>query len=327
MKASQRQIEWIVGLFMFLILGALAYFTIILSYDNIFTKSYELRVMFRDVTGLIRGDKVYVHGVDVGRVKELTIGRDGVLAELTLKYDLELREDYDISVKSASVLGGKYIAIDQGSETLPRIPSDQVLIGRSPVDFITEASDAVVAVRTALEEGGILKNIEVAMANVRSITDDLEQGKGTLGRLLKDEELYENISGVAASLRVITERIERGEGAIGKLMSEDEVYDNVKAITADFAELSGRLVRGEGTLGKLLAEDDTLYQDLSGAIASLRDVMATVAEGEGTLGKLVKDDEVYEQLKNALIEVRAMIDDLRETSPFTTFGTLFFGAF
>ena len=93
------------------------------------------------------------------------------------------------------------------------------------------------------------------------------------------------------------------------------------------AEISGRLARGEGTMGRLLSEDDQLYENLSAAVASMRTVLGSVESGEGTLGRLISDDEVYEQLKNALVEVRAMIDDLRETSPFTTFGTLFFGAF
>jgi phospholipid/cholesterol/gamma-HCH transport system substrate-binding protein len=183
MKASQRQVEWIVGLFMFIILGALAYFTILLSYDNIFTKSYQLQVQFHDVTGLIRGDKVYVHGVDVGRVTELSISREGVLVDLSLKFELELREDYEISVQSASVLGGKYISIHQGSEHLPAVRTDQLLVGKSPVDFITEASDAIVAVRRALEEGGILKNLEETMINIQKLSAGLERGEGTLGQV------------------------------------------------------------------------------------------------------------------------------------------------
>jgi phospholipid/cholesterol/gamma-HCH transport system substrate-binding protein len=319
--------EWMVGMFMFLILGALIYFTMILSYDNLFTKSYALQVQFRDVTGLIRGDTVYVHGVDVGRVRELSITREGVIADLSLKFELELYEDYSISVQSASVLGGKYINIDQGTEERERISADQLLFGRAPVDFITEASDTIVAVREALEEGGILKNISETMANLRGLTHDLEQGQGTLGKLLKDDTLYEEIRAVASNLRAITERIEQGEGTLGKLLSEDEVYDNLKAISSDFAEISGRLARGEGTMGRLLSEDEQLFDDLSEAVGSMKTILATVESGEGTLGKLVSDDEVYDQLKNALIEVRAMIDDLRETSPFTTFGTLFFGAF
>lgn len=122
-RAKQAKLELMVGLFMFLILSALAYFTIILSFDNIFTKTYQIRVKFADVTGLITGDKVYVQGVDVGRVSVMTIERDGVVVELTLKYRLDLREDYEISVESSSVLGGSMLRSNRVRRPNPRFPA------------------------------------------------------------------------------------------------------------------------------------------------------------------------------------------------------------
>ena len=66
-------------------------------------------------------------------------------------------------------------------------------------------------------------------------------------------------------------------------------------------------------MGKLLSEDDTLYEDLSDAVASLKKVTDDISKGEGTLGKLVMDDELYQEAKLLLQEIRAAVDDLRET--------------
>jgi len=55
--------------------------------------------------------------------------------------------------------------------------------------------------------------------------------------------------------------------------------------------------------------------------------MAKVRDGEGTLGRLINDDALYEEIMKALAEVRAMIDDIRETSPVATMTSIFFGAF
>ncbi len=330
MSSSRKRligIELIVGSFMFLILCALGFVTIILSYDNVFTKSYEMTVLFQDVTGLIRGDKVYVQGVDVGRVKDMLITKDGVEVDLTLKYEVRLREDYSIRVEPSSVLGGRFVAIKEGSDDAPLLPSEATIVGDPPIDIIAEASAAIKEIRSALEEGGILGNLEATMANVRELSDKLKNGEGTLGKLLTDDTLYEDVEKMASNLRSISDRLEKGEGSLGKLMNDDEVYDNIAAISADLKEVSGRLARGEGTIGKLFAPDDTLYKDLSEAVASMNKVMGSISSGEGTLGKLVNDDELYEELKNALVEVRAMLDDLRETSPFTSLTSIFFGAF
>jgi len=290
---NQSLTELTVGFFVFAILGALILFTIILSYDNIFTKSYGMDVKFDNVTGLIRGDKVYVQGVDVGRVNELSIQPDGVLVNLTLKYDVRLRKDYEIMVKPSSVLGGKYVSIHEGSRDAADLEAGAAIVGQAPVDFLEEASEALASIRSVLDEGGAMENLSGTLANLKTITDGLVEGKGT----------------------------------IGKLLVEDQVYTDLKQVAADLKDVSGRLSRGEGTMGKLLSSDDTVYNDLKSTIASINDTMGKVSRGEGTLGKLVNDQALYDEIMKSLAEIRAMFDDLRETSPVTTMTGVFFGSF
>ena len=96
---------------------------------------------------------------------------------------------------------------------------------------------------------------------------------------------------------------------------------------ANLQDVSERLANGEGTLGKLLSEDNKLYQDLTGSMENLRNITGKIGSNEGTLGKLINDDEMYVEAQKLLGELRAAIDDMRETSPVTTFSTIFFGAF
>lgn len=285
-RMQQMSLEVVVGFFLMMILLALGFFTIILSQENIFTKSHSLTVVFDQVTGLIKGDKVYVKGVDVGRVKSLNVQRDGVHATLTLEYPVELHEDYRIAVVPSSVLGGKFVEIHEGTAEKPLLPPDARITGRGPADFIAELTDGVKAVRESLESGGVLGNLEETMANLKELT-----------RKLKD-----------------------GEGTVGRLLTEDSLYTNLLAV-------SERLSNGEGTLGKLLSSDDTLYRDLSDTVSALKETAETINRGEGTLGKLVKEDGVYQQVDGLMGDLRATIDDLRETSPIVSFSSIFFGAF
>lgn len=195
--------EITVGFFVFAILGALILFTIVLSYDNIFTKSYGMQVKFDNVTGLIRGDKVYVQGVDVGRVNNLQIAPDGVMVDLTLKYDVNLREGYLIQVKSSSVLGGKYIEISEGPREAAALASGSEITGRAPVDFLEEASAALASIRSTLDEGGVLGNLEETMANLKVVTERLAKGEGTAGKFFSDDELYNEVMKTLAELRAM----------------------------------------------------------------------------------------------------------------------------
>ncbi len=328
-RLQQTSLEVTVGAFIFMILLALGFFTIVLSRENIFSKSYEMTVRFDDVSGLIKGDKVYVHGVDVGRVKAMTIHDDGIHILLSLRNKIQLHEDYNVSVEPSSILGGRFVDLDPGSNDSPHLTEEKsaLLEGQPPVDLIREATDAVKSVRNSLEGGGVLKNLETTMANLSDISTDLKAGKGTIGKLLEDESVYNELKEVSTNLKELTAKLNKGEGSLGKLLNDDKVYNDVQEITTNLKKVSEDLAQGKGTIGKLISEDDTLYDDLAASAKSIREITSGIDKGEGTLGKLAKDDEVYDQLNKLLTEVRATVDDLRETSPVATFSSVFFGAF
>ena len=326
-KLKQTAMEVTVGTFILMMLLLLGFFTIILSRESIFVKNYQFAVLFDNVTGLITGDKVYVQGVDVGRVKSMTISKEGVNVVLSLRYKPALHDDYKISVESSSILGGKFVAVSEGSDTAALLPDGAALHGRAPVDFIGEMTETIKSVRGSLEEGGVLGNLSVTMTNVADISAKIKNGEGTLGKLVNDEELYNEVKDVAANLKEITAKIEKGDGTIGKLINDDSVYTNVQQIAANLKDVTDRLAQGKGTLGKLMSEDDKLYNDLSDAVASIKSISGGIDKGEGTIGKLARDDELYNELRKMIEEVRAAIDDLRETSPVASFSGIFFGAF
>lgn len=296
MKRSRLQetsMEVTVGAFMFMILLALGFFTIVLSRQNIFSPSYRVDVVFENVKGLREGDNVFVRGVSIGKIKTLQIKPDGVHVSVNLEQPVELHEDYAIEILPSSVLGGRYLNIYEGSHGVPEVPKGAVIKGLTPVDLIDEATKVAQTIKKALDEGKIVENLKATMAQ----------------------------------LNEITAKMSKGEGTIGKLMMDDTVYNDLQGITANLKDISERAAKGKGTIGKLLSEDDQLYNNLLEASASIKDISASIEKGDGTLGKLVKDDKLYEEAKITLHEIRAAIDDFRESAPITTFSSIFFGAF
>jgi len=140
-------------------------------------------------------------------------------------------------------------------------------------------------------------------------------------------DMLDELATSVAEFKTLMSSVAAGEGVLGKLMTEEDLYDELKQITINFRKVSDRIAAGEGTLGKLLSEDDELYQDLRGAVDGIRKISEQIAGGEGTLGRLVEDDSLYVEAEQLLAELRAAIDDLRETSPVTTFSSVLFGAF
>lgn len=63
------------------------------------------------------------------------------------------------------------------------------------------------------------------------------------------------------TIQDLVARVEQGEGSLGRLLVDDTVADDLEATVANFRAFSEKLNSGEGTLGKLVT-DDSLFVDL-----------------------------------------------------------------
>ena len=117
-----------------------------------------------------------------------------------------------------------------------RIVSDSVVQGRGTVGklimddaFYLAAYSAVTNLETAT---GDIKNLtgqaDGMITQVRTIIDGINSGKGTLGKLTKDEALYLETTSAMANLREVLQKLNRGDGTIGKLINDDSFLKNAK---------------------------------------------------------------------------------------------------
>ncbi len=65
--------------------------------------------------------------------------------------------------------------------------------------------------------------------------DDLNAGKGTAGKLLKDEELYQQLNQIAAKLNSAVDKINSGQGTIGQLVVNPQLYESLNGATREAA--------------------------------------------------------------------------------------------
>ena len=72
-RMRELSMEVLVGTFMFVALLSLCVFTIVLSRENVFKKTYPFEVVFADVMGLRDGDNVMIRGMIVGKVKAMIL--------------------------------------------------------------------------------------------------------------------------------------------------------------------------------------------------------------------------------------------------------------
>ncbi len=71
------------------------------------------------------------------------------------------------------------------------------------------------------------KEMDKTFTAMSQITDDINNGRGTVGTLVKDKSLAENLNKTLASLEGISKKINDGKGTIGKLVNDEETVNNL----------------------------------------------------------------------------------------------------
>jgi len=87
------------------------------------------------------------------------------------------------------------------------------------------------------------------MDDTKGIVADVKTGKGALGLLLYDEGTANSIKVTANNLRELSEKLNGGQGTLGKLISDDKIYQDVQALM----KKADRAIDGLGDSGPITA--------------------------------------------------------------------------
>ncbi len=133
-------LELIVGIFVLAGILCLGYMSVKLAKMEVFgDNGYELYAIFADAGGLKKGSSVLIAGMEVGRVKSITMKDYEAKITITLPHSLEIQEDAIASIKTRGLIGEKYLAITPGGsdiilnagerirETMPAVDIEELI--------------------------------------------------------------------------------------------------------------------------------------------------------------------------------------------------------
>jgi phospholipid/cholesterol/gamma-HCH transport system substrate-binding protein len=309
-RISWSQVRVGLAVFVALIVLAVAIF-FIGETGAIFGERYQLTTLMPSANGLIEGANVRLAGQDVGKVEVISFvpvaerrHPDHVL-QITLAIDRavaeQIRRDSEARIRTQGLLGDKIIDVTPGSPEATVLVEGDTLPSSVAVDY-----EQMLASASALVD-----DLAVMLRNFRSIADTILAGRGTAGRLLMDTTLYVELLNTSRSLNSFLGAVGRGEGALAQLAQDDALYDDLRSVIAGLDTLTAALVSGDGTLSRLLT-DESLYVELSSTSARADSLLAALESGEGTMGQLLTDQELYESLLKLLVDVQAVVQELRE---------------
>jgi phospholipid/cholesterol/gamma-HCH transport system substrate-binding protein len=304
---------------------------------------YQLKTYLPEAETLVEGAPVSLGGVPVGSVTELKINPNAATPSQNVEIDMSvyksaqdwIRADSTATLLTQGALGSRYVTITRGSPSQPVVPDGGSIRGVPASTIQTVVNRSVV----------VMDNLNGLAASLRSISDKINEGQGTLGKFLNDPSVYNHLDSTANRADAMLSQIQSGQGSLGKLYVSDELYNHANStvgrldsVVADVQAQKGSLGKmiydpalynnmnsflakgntllanvqaGQGTVGKLVT-DPTLYNNLRDASAQFRDLSGKLNLGEGSAGRLMTDPQLYNNLTGLTGDLRLLVDDIRQ---------------
>jgi len=289
---DDRKTEIKVGLTV--LVGILIFIWIFGWAKNFSLKSNEqiAKVRFNNVSGLEIGDPVTVNGLRKGYVKEMVVGTNYVMVDLSLDNDIKLKEDASFAVSMLDLMGGKKVEIFPGTSGknynynktaegifFADIPSAMSLFGSVQDDFVT-----------------VLKDVKVSL--------------NSLNKYLTDEKLNSDVKQSMANLNLLTDKL-------NIMLAENR--SDLKALTKNAVEITEKsnelISTNKENINQLFTDLKSIVQKSDVLLSDLNDLTKETKTQQNNVGKLLYDENMIKDLKQTLNQVNELtsllIDQLK----------------
>jgi phospholipid/cholesterol/gamma-HCH transport system substrate-binding protein len=319
----KNTLETRLGIFVALVIIAFVLILEFLGGTERFRLGTHYRALFSNVQDLKAGDRVKLGGKDVGRVDAITLPASLNKVQVTIKVnsDVPVRTDTMATIKYLGLMGQNFVSLDFGSPTAPLATEGALLNSAETPDLsamMTKLDSAVGGLQnlTASFTGEKIDNLlgpftdflkanrgplTATIANIQTISSQISEGKGTVGRLVNDPALYNSTLWAVTNLQ--------------------DTAAEIKATVADARKIVDQVNSGQGTVGKLV-KDEKLYHEATESMTNLKEILQKVNQGQGTVGKLVNDQEFYKNAKLTLQKLDTATESLEDQGPLSVMGIL-----
>jgi phospholipid/cholesterol/gamma-HCH transport system substrate-binding protein len=230
--------ERLVGAFVLsaLLLGALLFFYSGQA-STLFAKKFSVSASLRNAQGLASDAKVFVSGVEVGRVRAIDITENNdirLTLELLERFHPLVRTDSRASLSKLAMIGNASVEIRAGNPKLAEIPDgasipvdepmtvEQLLGEVAPVlnDFkqMVQRLDAIMQAVDPQDVSRGVKSLQVSLANIERITGQLAAGQGALGELAHNPEVQHDLTAVLKNAHGASLDLRRASNDLPDLM-------------------------------------------------------------------------------------------------------------
>lgn len=223
--------------------------------QGLWADTADVSVGFPEAHDVTPGTPVRIRGVDAGQVVAVEYpDHDGPDALVTVRIKLQSRyagrlyADATAQIHSSGVFGSKVIAVQPGNPATGPL-ADGRLRGLKPFSMDEAVAEVRDLAKEAKDTAGQVKKLaadaQLTSAAARGLITDVREGDGTLGKLVRDDDLYHDLKDFATDARAMVKRADKAVGAVEGEMA------GLKGFVADGRDTLRSVKQGTDAVAKL----------------------------------------------------------------------------
>lgn len=280
--------------------------------QKMFGKTNHLEAVFNNVNGLQLGNSVRYSGISVGTVRGIKMDNDTIIrVDMIIDKAIfpYIKKDAVATISSDGLVGNMIINILPGKGNEPSVqPGDEI---RSYNRVRTEDMLNTLSVTN--------KNAAKLTSNLLKITNELIEGKGTLGALINDTVISRDLKETMHYVKLTAKGASETVTKIDKLVASLDNKDNVVGIMKDSA-VANKIKNMVTNLNKSTHEINVVMANLNATILDIK-------EGKGTINYLANDPELVGKIDSTMTNINEASAKLNENMEAMRHNFLFKGYF
>ncbi|MGD8509767.1 MAG: MlaD family protein, partial [Syntrophobacterales bacterium] len=262
---------------------------------NWFRKHVVYYTTFEEGYNLVSGSRVKLLGTDIGSVTDVLLTKDNkvkVQVRVLAEYASRIRANSVATVESPTVIGSEYINIRPGTSKAAVIPPEGLIPTKEKKKF-TEYLEQY-------EIGAKLEHIGKILEDLAQITDQLKDPKGPF-------------FGTFSNLQQITGTVEAGEGSLGRLIKSDELYEHMDTFVATLQETADYLVRAGVNIEEGSKHLEKATREAPEMVDKTQELLDRLLKVQVILEKVMEEvPEISAQAREGMQEVNRILDSVKE---------------
>jgi phospholipid/cholesterol/gamma-HCH transport system substrate-binding protein len=304
-----------ISLGLFVIIGLLIF--ILATYligdkQKMFGKTNHLQTTFNNVNGLQLGNNVRYSGVNVGTVRNIEmIGDTSIRVDMIIDKDIfkHIKKNAVATIGSDGLVGSMVINILPGNDTAAAvIPGDEIRsLNRIRTDDLLNTFSKTNENAAQLTE------------NLLRITNEINDGQGTVGLLINDMAMAKDLKTTMSYLKTSSKKTSESISNLNKLIISLNNKDNVVGILKDTAVAN--------SIRTIVNNLDNTSAEINKAVSNVNKTIINIKDGKGALNYLSNDPGLVSKIDSTMINVNEASSRLNENLEALKHNFLFRGYF